>query len=187
MTYNAMRKKLNSLSTYEILEDGSFAEGVNYNASYSFNGSREAFIRSSTKLGLLLILFVISVNFFWSELLGFTAENRIKFMLLLIFSFLMVLVILYSFYSSIKSLPKLSFNYIKGTVKYNDGIQAHEFKVKSITSIVLVYPYYKSSRWQLRINIWGLQQPVMIDVLKFEEPETIYRLLTNFNDKVKIY
>lgn len=186
MAYNSMRKKLKGLLTHEKLEDGSFTEVVNYNATYSINSSKATLIRSSMESGLLLILFVIMTIFFLRELVDYTSESRMKSLFFLVFSAFMVIVIFYSFYSSTKSYPKLKFYYLKGIVRYNDGIRLHEFQVKSITSISLFYPFNRSSKWQLRISIWGNQKPVVIDILKFEEPETIFRLLTNFNDKINL-
>ncbi len=187
MTYRAMRNKLKSIEKHEITKDGIILDGVNYNASYKYTWSRETFIRSTILIVVLLILFVALGAFFWNELEAISESSKAKYLFFLFFTFMMDLVILYSLYTSIISIRKLNFEYDKGSVLFNDGFRIYEFRVKRITSIGLFYYSYRSSKWRLKIRVLGKEQPIFLDIMKYEEPEIIYRLLTNFNDKVKIY
>ncbi|QUI23012.1 hypothetical protein HZI73_12235 [Vallitalea pronyensis] len=186
MNYSRLKRKYKKMSTLE--KDKELISNINYHGQYIFKITNNHYIKLifstvffTAIFGAMLFVYaIVFINSFEQDVKYFSIG------MIIILFIIIVMMIKGAYKQYTKIYPKVYLEYIEGDIDYHDGTQLYQFNSKSIHSIRFYRPCNRSRRWVLEITFFGILKYIKIDILKMNDPETLYRLLTNFNNRIKI-
>ncbi|WP_273326961.1 hypothetical protein [Vallitalea guaymasensis] len=176
------------MSKLEINKNKEVINNINYNDQYIFKVTKRQYNKLIINAIVLCIVLALMLIWCFVALIKYPEQNNIY--LIIVISFLIIIIMVTLIRSSIKKYskiyPTVVLKYNKGDINYFDGNQSYRFNVKRINSLTFDKPYYRSNKWLISINISGSLERIKIDILNMNDPEILFRLLTNFNKKLNI-
>ncbi|GKX30674.1 hypothetical protein SH1V18_31540 [Vallitalea longa] len=188
MRYGKLKRKYKKMSTMKVGKNEEIIEGVDYNSEHTFKINKKYYKKLFTDIILLMIMLMA---FMFVGLIGLISSKDRNVIVICIvmstFSLAIIIMLCIGTYKQYtKIYPNIILQYRKGEIYYCDGKKAYEFNVKKIRYLRFHTPYSKSNRWVIKLSVQYIDNDISIDLLKMEEPELLYRLLTNFNKEIKI-
>lgn len=177
------------MSTIETTNNKQVINSVNYNSEYIFKIDKKYYFKLLYETILLIIILGLLLSVSLLALIKYSEQNNNCLLVttIILLSIIIVVVSKGMYIEYKKIYPNVIFEFKKGNIYYCDGKKTYDFNVKSIYSLSFKQPYYKSEKWIISIRLLGSFDEVQINILKMNDSELLYRLLTNFNTKIKIY